>query len=42
MLCVKINYNKLQFRERLGSKNDKIWQNTVMVCGNEERGHSLN
>jgi DNA mismatch repair ATPase MutS len=31
MLFVKINYNKLQlqFRERLGSKNDKIWQNTV-------------
>ena len=31
MLCVKINYNKLQqqFRQRLGSKNDKIWQNTV-------------
>jgi hypothetical protein len=31
MLCVKINYNKLQlqFCERLGSKNDKIWQNTV-------------
>jgi DNA mismatch repair ATPase MutS len=31
MLCVKINYNELQpeFRERLGSKNDKIWQNKV-------------
>ena len=31
------------FCERLGSKNGKIWQNTVrkMVSSNEESGHSL-